>query len=63
MNILERDPRKRISMKDYPSNIRDEVERAYILIEPFRPKHHDFPFTLHSNNRRWFIDNWFKEFH
>nr|XP_008378551.2 zinc finger MYM-type protein 1-like [Malus domestica] len=63
LDNLERDPGKRIPMKDYPPDIRDEVRRAYILMEPFRAKDHDFPFTLHSNKKRRFVDNWLKEFH
>ncbi|CAN6691052.1 unnamed protein product [Malus baccata var. baccata] len=63
LDNLERDPGKRIPMKDYPPDIRDEVRRAYILMEPFRTKDHDFPFTLHSNKKRRFVDNWLKEFH
>nr|XP_028946829.1 zinc finger MYM-type protein 1-like [Malus domestica] len=63
LDNLERDPGKRIPMKDYPPNIRDEVRRAYILMEPFRAKDHDFPFTLHSNKKRRFVGNWLKEFH
>ncbi|CAN6703398.1 unnamed protein product [Malus baccata var. baccata] len=40
-----------------------KVRRAYILMEPFRAKYYDFPFTLHSNQKRRFVDNWLKEFH
>ncbi|XP_050113874.1 uncharacterized protein LOC126592184 [Malus sylvestris] len=63
LDNLERDPGKRTPMKDYPPDIRDEVRIAYILMEPFRAKDHDFPFTLHSNKKRRFVDNWLKEFH
>ncbi|CAN6706477.1 unnamed protein product [Malus baccata var. baccata] len=63
LDNLERDPGKRIPIKDYPPNIRGEVRRAYILMEPFRAKDHDFPFTLHLNNKRQFVGNWLKEFH
>ena len=31
---LEADPRKRIPISDYPPNIRDDVQRAYILKGP-----------------------------
>ena len=43
LDNLERDPGKRIPMKDYPLNIQDEVRRAHTLMEPFRAKDHDFP--------------------
>ncbi|XP_070672078.1 uncharacterized protein [Malus domestica] len=62
LDNLERDLGKRKPMKDYPPDIRDEVRRAYILMEPFRVKDHDFPFTLHSNKKRRFVDNCLKEF-
>ncbi|CAN6712279.1 unnamed protein product [Malus baccata var. baccata] len=56
LDNLERDPGKRIPMKDYHPNIRDEVQKAYILMEPFIAKDHGFPFTLHLNEKRRYIE-------
>ncbi|CAN6581607.1 unnamed protein product [Malus baccata var. baccata] len=41
-NNLERDPGKRIQMKDYPFNIQDEVRRAYLQMGPCRPTNDAF---------------------
>ncbi|XP_068322482.1 uncharacterized protein [Pyrus communis] len=43
-NNLERDPGKRIRMKDYPSNIQDEVRRAYLQMGPCTPTKYEFPY-------------------
>ena len=54
-NNLERDPRKRIRMKDYSSNIQDEVQRTYLQMGPCRPTKHEFPYTLHAKKKRRFV--------
>ncbi|CAN6694901.1 unnamed protein product [Malus baccata var. baccata] len=61
-NNLERDPGKRIRMKDYPSNIQDEVRRAYLQMGPCRPTKYEFPYTLHAKKKRRFVVSWFEEY-
>ncbi|CAN6678841.1 unnamed protein product [Malus baccata var. baccata] len=61
-NNLERDPGKRIRMKDYPSNIQDEVRRAYLQMGPYRPTKYEFPYTLHAKKKRRFVISWFEEY-
>ena len=59
LDKLERDPGKRIPMKDYPPDIRDEVRRAYLQMGPCRPTKHEFPYTLHAKKKRRFVVLWF----
>ncbi|KAM1636968.1 hypothetical protein COP2_015212 [Malus domestica] len=61
-NNLERDPGKRIRMKDYPSNIQDEIRRAYLQTGPCRPTKYEFPYTLHAKKKRLFVVSWFEEY-
>ncbi|XP_050115692.1 uncharacterized protein LOC126593642 [Malus sylvestris] len=59
-NNLERDIGKIIRMKDYPSNIQDEVRRAY-LQRPCKRTTYEFPYTLHAKKKRRFVVSWFEE--
>ncbi|KAM2328308.1 hypothetical protein ACFXTH_014786 [Malus domestica] len=61
-NNLERDPGKRIRMKDYPSNIQDEIRIAYLQMGPCRPTKYEFPYTLHAKKKRRFVVSWFEEY-
>ncbi|CAN6542945.1 unnamed protein product [Malus baccata var. baccata] len=49
-------------MKDYPSNIQDEVRRAYLQMGPYRPTKYEFPYTLHAKKKRRFVVSWFEEY-
>ena len=49
-------------MKDYPSNIQDEVRRAYLQMGPCRPTKYEFPYTLHAKKKRRFVVSWFEEY-
>ncbi|KAM1840103.1 hypothetical protein ACFX1X_015078 [Malus domestica] len=49
-------------MKDYPSNIQDEIRRAYLQTGPCRPTKYEFPYTLHAKKKRLFVVSWFEEY-
>ncbi|KAM1515749.1 hypothetical protein ACFX10_014818 [Malus domestica] len=49
-------------MKDYPSNIQDEVRRAYLQMGPCRPTKYEFPYTLHAKKKQRFVVSWSEEY-
>ncbi|KAL9674413.1 hypothetical protein QQ045_030685 [Rhodiola kirilowii] len=55
---LERDPGKRESIGKYPSNERDYIRRAYVLLGPNQPHLKCYPITYGVNGRR-FNKDWF----
>ncbi|XP_022852781.1 uncharacterized protein LOC111374358 [Olea europaea var. sylvestris] len=59
---LPTDPGLRIPILDYNVNIRDELQRAYMLKGPCQPQDHDFPKRQFGVTIRRFNPSWFKEF-
>ncbi|KAJ9552299.1 hypothetical protein OSB04_016344 [Centaurea solstitialis] len=59
---LPSDPGMRIRILDYNPNIRDEVQRSYLLKGPCQPRNHEFPYTLFGSKQRRFNPIWFDEY-
>ncbi|XP_008232717.2 PREDICTED: zinc finger MYM-type protein 1-like [Prunus mume] len=59
---LQADPGLRIRMIEYDTNIRDEVQRAYLQKGSCQPRGHSFPQSNISGINRRFIPQWFDEF-
>ncbi|KAM3232166.1 hypothetical protein P3L10_017525 [Capsicum annuum] len=62
LNDLKADPAERPSILSYPSNIHDEIRRAYILKRPCQPRDHEFPQTDFFGTPRCFVSKWFDEY-
>ncbi|CAL2232228.1 unnamed protein product [Prunus armeniaca] len=61
-NSLERDPGLRRQICTYSINERDNVRKAYILLEPYQPTLGEYPHHLDRNQNRRFQQCWFKQF-
>ncbi|KAJ9557939.1 hypothetical protein OSB04_012553 [Centaurea solstitialis] len=59
---LPSDPGMRIRILDYNPNIRDEVQRSYLIKESCQPRNHQFPSTLFGRKQRRFNTTWFDEY-
>ncbi|GMI67693.1 hypothetical protein HRI_000438600 [Hibiscus trionum] len=60
-STIERDPRLRNSIWDFPPNQRDEVHRAYIGKGPYQPIPSNDPKYVDKYGRR-FLSSWYKLF-
>ncbi|KAJ1441691.1 Zinc finger, TTF-type [Sesbania bispinosa] len=56
---VERDPRLRPMIWEFPLNQRDEVRRAYLKVGPYQSRNITYPFSGEGNNHRRFQASWF----
>ena len=59
---LPKDPGERLLITSYPSNIRDEVRKRYLLDGPCRIRVHTFLKKMFSGNYRKFVPAWYNDF-
>ncbi|OMO49421.1 Zinc finger, TTF-type [Corchorus olitorius] len=59
---LEHDPGLRKQIYDYPVNLRDEIQRAYIRDGPHQQSLVEYPTSGSEKNRRRFQATWYKDF-
>ncbi|KAG5598609.1 hypothetical protein H5410_029979 [Solanum commersonii] len=57
------DPKKRIPIRDYHPDERDEIRRAYIQRGPHQPRIREFPQSDLFGLKRRFNRKWFKKYH
>ncbi|KAH0746043.1 hypothetical protein KY285_007700 [Solanum tuberosum] len=63
LDSLPTDPKKRIPIRDYHLDERDEIRRAYIQRGPHQPRIREFPQSDISGLKRRFNRKWFKKYH
>ena len=59
-NYLERDPGLCCQIWEYPSNVHDEIRRAYIKAGPYQFLLSEYPFSGPEYHPRRFQSSWFK---
>ncbi|KAK3212732.1 hypothetical protein Dsin_017438 [Dipteronia sinensis] len=57
----ERDPEKRIPIRQYPVDKQDEIRRAYVDMGPFQPTY-EYPLNPCGSQSSWFQQSWFIKF-
>ncbi|KAF5444869.1 hypothetical protein F2P56_033965 [Juglans regia] len=59
---LERDPGLRPQIWEFPTNLQDEIRRAYLKAGPYQPKLSEYPFSGIGNQHRRFQFSWFQRY-
>ncbi|XP_022857852.1 zinc finger MYM-type protein 5-like [Olea europaea var. sylvestris] len=59
---LPLDPRLRISIQNYDTDVRDVIRRAYVQRGPCQPRNHEFPPKKMGNKDRRFCVSWYNEY-
>ncbi|XP_049343187.1 uncharacterized protein LOC125807502 [Solanum verrucosum] len=63
LDSLPADPKKRIPIRDYHPDERDEIRRAYIQRGPHQPRSREFSQSDISGLKHSFNRKWFKKYH
>ncbi|XP_049407843.1 uncharacterized protein LOC125871294 [Solanum stenotomum] len=63
LDSLPADPKKRVPIRDYHPDERDEIRRAYIQRGPHQPRIREFPQSDIFGLKHRFNRKWFKKYH
>ena len=55
---IDRNPRSRKQICEFPINKQDEIRRAYLKEGPYQPKNIDYPYSNDTHCRRFQPSNW-----